>query len=88
MKGDQGILIMLLSYDDDFTNDPAKDGAKTSQCLVHLPAAAYIMTIDASCPPLGIVIVRMSPRTNLFICLTRLCDGNLWPKDALFQTIA
>ena len=40
---------------------------------MHLPAAAYIMTIDASCPPLGLVIVRMSPRIFLFICLTRLC---------------
>ena len=26
------------------------------------PAAATIMTIDASFPPLGIVLVRMSPR--------------------------
>ena len=67
---------MLLSLDFDFTDDPAKDGAKTSLCLVHLPAAALIMTIDASFPPLGIVIVRMSPRTILFICLTRLRDEN------------
>ena len=49
--------------DYDFTDDPAKDGAKMSLCLVHLPAAALIMTIDASFPPLGIVLVRMSPRT-------------------------
>ena len=53
---------MLLSYDDDFTDDPAKDGAKTSLCLVHLPAVALIMTIYASCPPLGLVLVRMSSR--------------------------
>ena len=67
---------MLLSCDNDFTDDPAKDGAKTSLCLVHLPAAALIITIDASFPPLGIVIVRMSPRIFLFICLTRLRDEN------------
>ena len=60
---------MLLSFDLDFTDDPAKDGAKTSLCLVHLPAAALIMTIDASFPPLGIVLVRMSPRIN-FIYLS------------------
>ena len=53
---------MLLSFDLDFNDDPAKDGAKTSLCLVHLPAAALIMTIDASFPPLGIVLVRMSPQ--------------------------
>ena len=45
----------------DFTDDPAKDAAKTSLCLMQLPAAALIMTIDASCPPLGLVLVRMSP---------------------------
>ena len=63
---------MLLSFDLDFTDDPAKDGAKTSLCLVHLPAAAYIMTIDASFPPLGIVIVRMSPQIFLLICLQQI----------------
>ena len=55
---------------------------------MHLPAAAYIMTIDASCPPLGLVIVRMSPRILLFICLTRLCDENLWHKDALIPDLS
>ena len=60
---------MLLSLDFDFTDDPANDGAKMSLCLVHLPAAALIMTIDTSFPPLGIVLVRMSPR-NHFIYLS------------------
>ena len=40
---------------------------------MHLHAGALSMTNDASCPPLGLVIVRMSPRILLFICLTRLC---------------
>ena len=63
------ILNMPLSCDNDFTDDPAKDGAKTSLCLVHLPAAALIMTINASFPPLGIVLVRMSPQI-IFIYLS------------------
>ena len=34
---------------------------------------SYLPFIYASCPPLGLVIVRMSPPTFLyFICLTRL----------------
>ena len=73
----------------DFTDDPAKDGAKMSLCLVHLPAAALIMTIDASFPPLGIVLVRMSPRTN-FIYLSDqiLLTRTQWPKDALIPDLA
>ena len=39
----------------DFTDDPAKDAAKMSLCLVQLPAAASIMTIDASSPQWGCI---------------------------------
>ena len=71
------------------TDDPAKDGAKTSLCLVHLPSMALIMTIDASLPPMGIVLVRMSPR-NHFIYLSDqiLSTRTLWPKDALIPDLA
>merc|ERR1711867_58107 len=53
------------------------------------PAAAYTMTIDASFPPLGIVLVRMSPRIYFIypsdqILLTR----TQWPKDALIPDLA
>ena len=76
---------MLLSLDFDFTDDPAKDGAKTSLCLVHLPAAALIITNDASCPPLGIVIVRMSPRTIFYLSVDRLHDGNTVAKGRVYS---
>ena len=49
---------------------------------VQRPAAASIMTIDASLPPMGIVLVRMSSKTfYIFICLTRFCD-TVAHKDA------
>ena len=75
---------MLLSLDDDFTDDPAKDAAQTSLCLVQLPVAAFYMTIHASCPPhWGLVIVRMSPLANFIYLFDRFCDGNTVVKDAL-----
>ena len=53
------------------------------------PAAATIMTIDASFPPLGIVLVRMSPQIN-FIYLSDqiLLTRTQWPKDALIPDLA
>ena len=56
---------------------------------MRLPVVALIMTIDASFPPLGIVLVRMSPRIFLIylsdqIVLTR----TQWPKDALIPDLA
>ena len=80
---------MLLSFELDFTDDSAKDGGKTSLCLVHLPAAALIMTIDASLPPMGIVLVRMSPRI-FFIYLSDqlVLMRTQWPKDALIPDLA
>ena len=36
-------------------------------CLVQLPAAASYMTMDASLPPMGIVIVRMSPPNPIYL---------------------
>ena len=56
---------------------------------MHLPAAAIIMTINASFPPLGIVLVRMSPRIY-FIYLSDqiLLTRTQWPKDALIPDLA
>ena len=41
------------------------------------PAAAFIMTIDASLPPMGIVLVRVSSK-NFYIYLSDqiVCDEN------------
>ena len=55
---------------------------------MHLPAAALIMTIDASFPPMGIVLVRMSPQT-IFIYLSTDCMTRThWPKDALIPDLS
>ena len=54
---------------------------------MHLPAAALIMTIDASFPPLGIVLVRMSPRNLLYFICRQIAVGTLGAIGRAFPEV-
>ena len=77
---------MLLSFDDDDTDDPAME-ADSHVMAVQQPAAALILCLSMHPSPIGIVLVRMSTRIFLYLSLTDSAV-RIGLKDTSFQTLS
>ena len=71
------VIALVLTYlnnaielDDDVTDDPAMEADSLAHGCAATCRGLIIMTIDASFPPMGIVLVRMSPRNIFYLSLT------------------